>query len=375
VGGKVLHKYVALGALFFIPSAMDTLPTTECGNWHHIQKGETISKLAAVAYGDAMAYDRIYQANLKTVGKDPGLVEVGMQLYVPCVERQESWFSDWYELPDPVDLANLQKIRDVQIVDIRPANQTGGKFVPDSVSIPFSDWRFSEENPGQPPDDAQLSAILGDNGIRLDQPTVIVHAHDDPMDMGRAAFVYWLLKSAGVGQIGILEGGMDAWAASGLRAADAPIARPSYDIQVSFDNTWRATPEEVEAIASGDLDGTLVDGRPQNVFAKTDGSGHAVPSTLPHAVNFSGPAAFSAYKSADDHGLELLERIKGSNLNWEFEPIVNFCDTGEIGALNWFYASELSGIGNVKLYPESSVGWTVEGHDLAEGKITEIFRR
>ena len=98
------------------------------------------------------------------------------------------------------------------------------------------------------------------------------------------------------------------------------------------------------------------------------------PITLPGAVSISGPAAFSTYKAAASD-VSVLERLKGSDVNWETDPIVNFCDTGEIGALNWFYASELSGIKNVKLYPESSHGWKQEGHDLAPGQVIEVFRR
>ena len=37
----------------------------------------------------------------------------------------------------------------------------------------------------------------------------------------------------------------------------------------------------------------------------------------------------------------------------------------DLGALNWFYASEVAGIENVKLYPESVTGWLADGGVLA----------
>ena len=39
-------------------------------------------------------------------------------------------------------------------------------------------------------------------------------------------------------------------------------------------------------------------------------------------------------------------------------PIASFCNTGHWAATNWFALSEVAGIPNVKLYPESMVGWT-----------------
>ena len=46
-------------------------------------------------------------------------------------------------------------------------------------------------------------------------------------------------------------------------------------------------------------------------------------------------------------------------------PVVTFCHVGELGALNWFYASELAALPNIKLYPESINGWQHAGGSLA----------
>ncbi len=346
---------------------------TECGNWHIVKRGESLSLVAGQAYDNVHAYERIWQANLDTIGGNPARVEAGAEIYIPCPDPEALRIEGWNVLPAPADLANLLKIRDIQIIDIRPADKTGGVFIPDAINIPFSAWRGPADNPGQPPDAAALSALFSTNGLRIEQPTVIVHTRDDPMDMGRAAYVYWLLKTAGLQQIGILDGGMKAWTDANLRTEDAPRRRPAQTLRVNLDATWWASTDEVEAIAEGRIAGALIDTRPEGMFAKSNGDGQPLATTLPGAVSFSVPKTFSVYKSATDHRISVLDRLKGASVNWENTPVVNFCNTGELGALSWFYASELSGIENVKLYPESSHGWTFTGHDLAPGVVEDSF--
>jgi thiosulfate/3-mercaptopyruvate sulfurtransferase len=46
-------------------------------------------------------------------------------------------------------------------------------------------------------------------------------------------------------------------------------------------------------------------------------------------------------------------------------PTVSFCNTGHWAATNWFVLSELLGQSDVKLYPESMVGWSRAGLPMA----------
>jgi Rhodanese-related sulfurtransferase len=47
------------------------------------------------------------------------------------------------------------------------------------------------------------------------------------------------------------------------------------------------------------------------------------------------------------------------------DALVSFCNTGHWAATNWFALSELAGIENVRLYPESMVGWSNAGGVMA----------
>ncbi len=50
--------------------------------YYVIQSGDTLSKLAKKYYGDAMAYNRIFEANREVI-QDPDLIFVGQKIRIP----------------------------------------------------------------------------------------------------------------------------------------------------------------------------------------------------------------------------------------------------------------------------------------------------
>jgi len=50
--------------------------------WHEVQPGDTLSKIAQKYYGDASLYMQIFNAN-QDVLKDPNLIKVGQKLRIP----------------------------------------------------------------------------------------------------------------------------------------------------------------------------------------------------------------------------------------------------------------------------------------------------
>jgi nucleoid-associated protein YgaU len=50
--------------------------------WHVVEQGDTLSKIAAHYYGDATLYPKIFEAN-RDVLKDPNLIRVGQKLRIP----------------------------------------------------------------------------------------------------------------------------------------------------------------------------------------------------------------------------------------------------------------------------------------------------
>src|SRR5262245_43101779 len=50
--------------------------------WHVVQKGDTLSKIAEQYYGDANLYPKIFDAN-RDVIKDPNVIRIGQKLRIP----------------------------------------------------------------------------------------------------------------------------------------------------------------------------------------------------------------------------------------------------------------------------------------------------
>ena len=56
----------------------DKKPTT-----YTVVKGDTLSKIAKAKYGDMAKWKKIYEANKKTIGKDPNKITAGQKLVIP----------------------------------------------------------------------------------------------------------------------------------------------------------------------------------------------------------------------------------------------------------------------------------------------------
>ena len=57
----------------------DTFDATQ---WHEVQKGETLWKIAVTYYGDGSLYTKIFEANRDTL-KDPNMIKEGQKLRIP----------------------------------------------------------------------------------------------------------------------------------------------------------------------------------------------------------------------------------------------------------------------------------------------------
>jgi thiosulfate/3-mercaptopyruvate sulfurtransferase len=260
----------------------------------------------------------------------------------------------------PAELEEIRTGADPLILDIRGEAYAEG-HIPGAVHAPYPSFRGPADNPGQLLTDRQFTELFRSLGITYDRPTVVVHQGTDETDFGAAARVYWTLKSAGVSEIAILNGGMNAWTGDESRdvTTEATIPQPS-EVAVTFSDDWLATREDVLAVVEGKDEAKLLDARPEAFWAGEESHQAAArPGTLPQSEYFahsgwfdSGPAIVDASAARD-----LAER----NGFTDSAPLISFCNTGHWAATNWFALSELAGLENVKLYPESMVGWSNAG--------------
>lgn len=257
------------------------------------------------------------------------------------------------------ELAGLLDTTAPLVLDIRGDAYAEG-HVEGAVSAPYGLFRGPAENPGQVPSEEKLTEVLRSLGVTTDRPVVITHQGSDETDFGAAARVYWTLKSSGVSNLAILNGGVGAWKAAGNTLSTEVVEPEASAITVSFSDQWLATQENVLQVVDGETQATLVDARPESFWAGDDAHPAAArPGTLPQSEYFTHSNWFS-----DDPTLINAEAARALAEEGGFasdETLISFCNTGHWAATNWFALSELAQLDDVKLYPESMVGWSQAG--------------
>lgn len=259
------------------------------------------------------------------------------------------------------------------ILDIRPPAATdgvdvsetyAGGHIPGAINAPYGRFRGPAENPGQAPSEADLTTLLRELGLTTDSRVVIVYQGKDETDFGSAARVYWTLKSSGLTELSILNGGMKAWTAAGQPVSTEPTVPQPSDITVTFSDRWTADADDIRAVLAGDDEALLLDARPEAFWAgDMSHAAAARPGTLPQSRYFEHAGWFNDGPAiVDAAAVRQLAEAEGFTGQ---EQVVSFCNTGHWAATNWFALSELAGVQNVKLYPESMVGWSNAGGEMA----------
>jgi thiosulfate/3-mercaptopyruvate sulfurtransferase len=290
--------------------------------------------------------------------------------------------SDLPPLLAPAELVEVMAELSPLILDIRapgaadrPGTHAAG-HIAGAVSAPYALFRGPEQNPGQLPSEAELTALLRSLGVAPDRPTVIVHQGADETDFGASARVYWTLKSSGVRSLAILNGGVAAWVAAGLPLDMAQVSPVPSTIEVAFSDRWLATEADVLAVVEGRAEATLIDARPEAFWQGREFHRAAArPGTLPQSRLFPHSRWFDGGPAiVDAAAARALAQSAGYGGD---EALISFCNTGHWAATNWFALSELAGIEDVRLYPDSMVGWSNAGHamDNVPGPLRRVWQQ
>lgn len=273
-------------------------------------------------------------------------------------------------LVTPAELSARLAEPQLRIVDIRDGRNDAGKtpyevaHIANALPAPYSKWRGPKDNPGKLPGEEALTALLRSLGIDAATPVVVVYEGSSSTDFGAAARVYWTLKAAGVKHLSILNGGVKAWRAANLPlVTEVPTVAPS-TFTVKIDPALVATQDEVASVI-GKESVRLLDARPAGYFlGETRHAAARTPGTLVGAKNVEHAVWFAPGSGALLPAPDVQRIAQASGVQTD-QPTVSFCNTGHWAATNWFVLSEMLGQKDVKLYPESTVGWSHAGLPMA----------
>jgi len=264
----------------------------------------------------------------------------------------------------PAELGALLAADAVTIVDIRSADAYAQSHIPGALSSPYAAWRGPADSPGTLPPLTQLTIQVRQLGLDAAsaRQIVVVSSGENVSDFGAAARVYWTLKYLGLAHLSILNGGMQAWgqAQQPVTADVSDLPAPSRYVPV-LNDAILATPNDVLA-GIGQVQVRLIDARPLDFYlGKTKAPTAAVAGTIRGAVNLAHSVWFkpgstqivSASEARAIAAQQFPERMPSSG-----EDNIVFCNTGHWAATDWFALSELAGLPNIRMYPESLAQWT-----------------
>ncbi|MDP3518254.1 MAG: rhodanese-like domain-containing protein [Pseudohongiella sp.] len=276
---------------------------------------------------------------------------VSLLFLLACTGQLFAAPEGWSPLLEPTELNTiLSRSDEVRVITVTGDYAAG--HIPGSVHAPYSGFRGPQTNAGQLPAMDSLTAVVQQLGISADTPVAIVHQGNSDVDMGASTRVYWTLKSLGVQDLAILNGGFAAWQAAGLPVSTDATAVAASDFVPVWSEQYTVHTAEVEQLVANNT-ARLIDGRPASFFEGSQATA-ARAGTIKGADNLSF-ASFFNQTSMKPSG-ELSSILQAASVSDE-QLTVAFCNTGQMASINWFVMSELQGMDNVKLYAESIVEW------------------
>ncbi|MDO8910018.1 MAG: rhodanese-like domain-containing protein [Pseudohongiella sp.] len=277
---------------------------------------------------------------------------VGMFLLLIVAGAAGAAPAGWAPLLEPAELERLlSQSNGIRVIQVTGDYAAG--HIPGSLHAPYAEFRGPQDNAGQLPPAEALTALVQRLGISADTPVAIVHQGNAAVDMGASTRVYWTLKSLGVQDLAVLNGGFAAWQSAGLAVSTEASTVASSSFVPTWSEQWTVHTAEVEQLVA-DGSARLIDGRPAPFFEGTQSTA-ARAGTIKGAENLSFASFFdnTTMKSANN----LSSVLDAASVNGQDDLTVAFCNTGQMGSINWFVMSELAGMDNVKLYAESIVEW------------------
>lgn len=248
------------------------------------------------------------------------------------------------------------------IIDIRNTSAYHVSHVPGSLSIPFaydslwSKW-VEDETLVMPPAEEILPALSA-QGLTADKSVVLVTSVAVmPNGINQATRVAATLQYAGlpVSQVGILDGGFEAWIRAGGEASSDPVTPTPGTFSGPVDGTVVVERPYVHASLNKVDEGVvLIDARPEAAFT----SGHIESAlSIPQIDLWDSDGAF---KSIDELW-ELFENgIGDAPVGQDEGEIIVYCFIG-LMATGWhFVLTNVLEFQNVKLYDGSVQDWVKE---------------
>lgn len=230
-----------------------------------------------------------------------------------------------------VDIASanqaLSRGGDVVVLDARSAKDYASGHIEGALSAPWQMFANMAGKPGNaswgtllPAD--KLGAAIGSLGITK-STRVLVYA-SSPKGWGEDGRVAWTLRSAGVTNVGIVDGGYEAWVAAGAKVSQTATTRQATTFAVAaVDNSLNVTKDEVKASLGR---AKILDARAPDEYSGAQKFGEPRGGRLPGAKSLPWDSVFSANGKLRDAGA--LKKIMTEAGIKQDDEIIAYCTKG-----------------------------------------------
>jgi len=252
----------------------------------------------------------------------------------------------------PQELASLLEANPVgkpQLLDLRPPEAYAAGHIPSAIHIDL--WGVSLIDTDPAPLKAfmwMIEHVMAVHGVDASTPVVVYDEHSGV----RAARAFWFLEHFGHPSVRLLDGGFNAWVASGLPVTRDASPPPKSEWTGGRDERTLATWKNVKN-AIGSSDAVIVDTRTD---AEHEGSlvrarrGGAVPGAV-HIEWTRNLAESGEFKPAP----ELKKMYTDAGVTPDRE-VITYCQGG-YRAANSYLALRLLGYPRVRMYIGSWKEW------------------
>lgn len=273
---------------------------------------------------------------------------------VPALAAPQGWTA----MLEPAQLANiLAASPNVRVIQVTGDYSAG--HIPGAIDVPYAQFRGPRENPGAVPALEDLTRLVRSIGIDAQSPIAVVHAGDNAADFGAAARVYWTLKSLGVTDLALLNGGFAGWSSANLPVSREATMLAASDFSPQWSDQWRVSTDDVESLLDDDK-ARLIDARTADFFEGIQASSGR-PGTIRGAANLTFTQFFEGSRVKPQ---TQLSQVLAAHSQPAVPVTVSFCNTGHLAAINWFIMSELQGVPNTRLYAESMTEWSMANRPM-----------
>jgi thiosulfate/3-mercaptopyruvate sulfurtransferase len=249
-------------------------------------------------------------------------------------------------LLEPAALLKSATVVNYHILDARSKEKYVAGHVPGAVWVDHDQWakEFAENM-----DESEWERTIGGLGIAADTHVVI---YDDAR-FNRAARIWWILRSAGVHDVRLLNGGWKGWQDAGGSVGKEVPKVEAVKMKVKFQKDRVATKDFVKETIE-EKKGQIIDTRSKEEYIGEDKRakrGGAIPGAKHLEWSDAIDAKTHRFRSPE----ELSKLFTGAGID-PSKPCTTYCQSGGRAAVMAF-TLELMGGNDVRNYYKSWAEW------------------